>query len=1350
MHVSVTALGASPAELGRAAGAIVGYLEGASQGPDRTPEHRRSRPGSQGRDTSPIADALSRPGGGGGYYADAAETPGRWRGSGAGPDAYDLPNAVEPEAFRRALLGQDPNTGDQLTPDPSSGGQTTTRSSSAQRVTPAAAAVELDVSTSYIQRLVKRTAGIRDQQAAARDAGELGPDLPATYLDATRERGRWYIDRAELERFARERKPSQVVMGYDVTWSVPKSVSMLYAAGGSSLQGRIDAAIESAVGAGMTYLEAEGFHVRAGRGRERAGDMLAASYRHTTNRALEPQLHEHVVVANMATNPAGSIRAVDARGLFAHATPAGYLAAAQLRYELRQAGMEWGEVHKGLADIAGVDREEIMAMSSRRRDVLSLSEELGYFTPQARQTAALASRPGKETSVDRKDLFARWREMLEGIGFDATKVQQLTAHDGASLWMAEDTERLFQHLASHRGVTDQSAIFDRRDVIKAIAEHAVDRLPATEIVDLADLWLSTDAVVTLEISDGARRETIGSGAGQVSLTPDEQRYSTPEMLAIEQRAIDWHRDGIRTGSALVDPAAVERSMSTNAKSRGVHLDREQAAMVRAITTSGDQFQAVKGLAGAGKTTSIAAAIEAWHDAGYQLLGAAPFAEAARKLEAETGLRSSTLEGLLHRIELAGDPRTVLTKNTVVIVDEASTIGSRQLFRLYRAAAETGAAVRTIGDPQQHQSVEAGGLWQHLTTQFADRTPVLSHNRRQTGADMREVRLALDEYRTGLIATALDRLDEDNRIVTTDTWEELLDQMAADWYLDHQRHRSGRAEPSKMIAERNADRHALNRRAQHWLRDDGTLGQGVDIGGDTFHVGDRVVAQRADKVLRAEGAQRREHVINGSQGIVAAVVGSRSAPDLVVDFDGLGRIEVPNDFIASEVGPGRGGGLTPGYAVTSHKAEGQTYDAGRSLAAPGAINAEGMYVALTRGRNDLRIYSIAPADQRLEPAELPIIDDPRAATEALADTLSKWRGAHVASVADPAAAAVSSRTSCQLAELEGSTTDTDRRAREAIRHRVASHAIYQPDPAIVAALGPRPEPGSQRTVWDEAVAQLALYRHRWGPHGETDNPLRLSDPDAQAGQRQHAEHGSVEAAIERARSARLETAPLQRVLEERSATVVALRADPSSEAAGLANIATALKGAKSQQRRVDDAESTVLNLTRTSVRGRRPADPDQIESARRSLSAAKINLAATQAEVASESLRLKAIQGHGPTRAALGQRVEAIDEALNRRVLAAVKAPARYLTEALGPKPPKNRPQRPGWNRAASEVESYRHKVLGLSPASARLPGKAIQAAIGSRPISRAARNAWRQAHSAVTRYHDDPLQQDRPRVRRIT
>lgn len=1325
MIVSVTTLGARAGAIGRAADQIVGYLEGDQISNRQLTSDSPSRAGSAAASAT-LSEGLSNSGQLIGYYADSAEAAGKWRGQGATVEGFDLGPTVDAEEFRRVLLGQDPHTGEQLVSASGSAGRSRGQAHGLSKIetdpsellTAAEVAEIAGVDVSYVRRLASETAKLRSAQDSADQAGEIGPDTPVSYIDADKDAaGRWVVTRHEAERFAAGRNEPQVVLGYDITWSVPKSVSAVYAQGTDKDRASIDAAIESAVSAGMVYLEREGFHVRRNGVRETAHGMVAASYRHYTNRALEPQLHEHVVVANMARNSLGETRAVDARGLFAHATTAGYLAAAELRSELAdQLGVAWADVHKGIADIDGVDRSTIMAISSRREALMTLAEEMGYFTPAGRQKAALATRPSKEQPVDGVELQDRWRELLAEAGFDAAALERLRSRNELRLWSPADTDALFGHLASHRGVTEQMAIFDRRDVLQSIATYANDRLSASEIEDLADHWLGTDAVIPLEVNDGARRETIGFGAGQVSLTPDEQRFTTPQMVALEERTLARHGTGIDTGSALVDADGVEAALTASPVELGV----DQAAMVRSICTSGDQFQAVIGRAGAGKTTALRAAVVASNNAGFRVIGAAPFAEAARKLETETGLHSTTLEGLLTRIETSGDPRTVIDADTVILVDEASTIGNRQLDRLYRHAAETGAAVRTVGDPHQHQSVEAGGLWKHIATEHSERTPALHTNRRQSGTEMTEVRLALNEYRDGLISSAIERLDNDSRIVTATSWEELLDTMAADWFVDHRRHQVGEATESKMIAERNSDRHALNRRAQELLHQAELIGDPVVIGDTRFHLGDRVVAQTRNPDLRPDKADKRDHVINGSQGTVTAVTGRTAAAELIVDFDDLGSIRVPHDFIAAEVGPGRGGGITPAYAVTSFKAEGQTYDTGRNLAAPGAVNTEGMYVALTRGRNDQRTYTIAPTDQLVETPELPIIADDRTATEALAESLSKRRGADLATVADPNAATT-------FRQLAGAGEDISGRALSLAESRIASAAINDPDPATIGALGPRPPVGEHRRIWDAAVGDAAIYRARWQTKVVTIDgsvePVRAGDS---AGRFEHFER--VQAAVLAADIEHLTQIPLGGLLAQRRAAQSAL---PSSASHSLEQAEEQLAAAGADLRAAQASQKAAQADFDAAQPGRFAArrDPNRLEASRRGLDAAATCTAKAERAVDTAVAHVRASRGNAPSRAVTQARIAAIDRALDRRIATAVKHPAGYLTETLGKRP---RTDADRWDKAATSIETFRHHHLGVSPEHGPQTGQGVEQAIGTPPEHHALRlRFWKQTKRHV-------------------
>ena len=438
MHVSVTVLGASAGRTSRAANHIVAYLEGQDSAVATTSDSK-ARAGSV-----PSADGLTAGTTSvGSYYADAAVTQGRWRGTGALPENFDLGPTVHPSDLRRVLLGQDPRDGETLLAATGSSGRSSGKShgvpsldnNDEEVLGVSEVAKVVGVDASYIRRVAKDTAALRLAQHDAARTGTDAPNTPDVFLDATKEPdGRWQITRAEANRFAASRNEPQVVMGYDMTFSVPKSVSALYAVGTNEDRKLIDDAIESGVEAGIAYIEREGFRVRRQGQQEPAGRMVAASYRHYTNRALEPQFHEHVVIANMGNNSLGQTRALDARGLFAHATTAGYLAGAQLRQQLAdKLGLGWQDVHKGLADIDGVGRDVVIAISSRRQAVLGLAEEMGYFTPTARQKAALATRPGKEHGVEANELQERWTEVLSDVGFDRIVASDLGRPDELQL-----------------------------------------------------------------------------------------------------------------------------------------------------------------------------------------------------------------------------------------------------------------------------------------------------------------------------------------------------------------------------------------------------------------------------------------------------------------------------------------------------------------------------------------------------------------------------------------------------------------------------------------------------------------------------------------------------------------------------------------------------------------------------------------------------------------------------------------------------------------------------------------------------------------------------------------------------
>ncbi|MCC6436160.1 MAG: relaxase domain-containing protein [Acidimicrobiales bacterium] len=1316
----MTVLGARSSDRGSAAGAVVAYLSGDGA-------NRLAANGSLG-EGKPLLGQESGPGA---YYSDSGARPGRWRGAAV----EQLGATVDPDQLRRALLGQNPATGEQLVGAHGSSGRTTSRRTllpdgpAGELFTLDQAAAHIGVDVSYLRRLAAKTATSRSTEAPSPGSPTSTNASPGAYLDAVKVRGQWRVTRAEIDRFVDSRRQPQVVIGYDITFSAPKSLSILWATGSPEVRALCEEAFDAGVAAGVDYLERHAIWVRRGRGYEPAGGMFAASYRHDTNRELEPQLHEHVVIANMASAADGRTQALDARGLFAHATTAGHLAEAEMQHHTNRRGLAWTPTHRGIANVAGVSDDAIQTMSTRREQILSLTSELGTNSTHARQTAALATRAAKDHGVDPTDLRYRWTDRLAEVGFGPAELAAATTAAPARLWTPDDTRRLDAHLAGPHGVTEMVAIFDRRDVICAIVDRTGGRLSAAEVIAHADRWLHTDAVIPLATTSHQRQEVIGH-EGKIGLAADATYYTTPTMVALEQAISHAWAIGLDTGAAVVPDEVISRAIADWEHATGLRLGDDQIVMVRAICGSGDRFQAVVGPAGTGKTAALEVAARAWEAAGYRVIGTAVNGTAAEVLARSTGIDARTVASLVTRLDTATTP--VIDNRTVVVVDEASTLGNRHHARLTHHITQAGAAMRAVGDPAQHSAVEAGGMWAELVRRYPDRTPALVENRRQASAEMVDVRLAAADYRNGRIAEALARLDTNQRIVTAPTAPELLDQLAADWYVD--RRHAGR--PSRMIAEHHHDRRALNARAQALLSADGSIDpDGVRIGEATFHVGDEVIARAQNRHLRPPGAGRDAYVRNGNTGTVTAITGPAGHQGLIVDFADRGPIRVPHDWLTAEVRPGVVGGIAPAYAVTSHAAQGDTYRAGRMLATD-TSQREAVYVGLTRGTDDTRIYTVKrePAGIDTDP-QLPRIDDPRTALEALSEQLAKPRPADLATIADDDVAQVVAHLNRPLRDLEADQSPLAQRAAAVLAERIGHRAVTAPTSLTLDEIGQRsthPSPAD----WDLAATRVALYRERWDI---VDESTLLPTPYVHAPTAQRAEQRSTHDAVITANAARLINEPTRALAAERIALLASLEGSPLPDAGIL----------QARLQRADERLSSATAIERTartahehacSPRARR-RDPDGPERSRRALADAAEAVQRASNDARHASAVLRAQPDDVAARRSIVERVETIDRALDPRIERACALPAEYLTTELGPRNDGNAPR---WDAAAEAIETYRHRHLGLEPVDGPLP---LREALGEQTVDPMAARAWLDAHPATGRA-DDAVHQRPLRISR--
>jgi conjugative relaxase-like TrwC/TraI family protein len=613
-------------------------------------------------------------------------------------------------------------------------------------------------------------------------------------------------------------RPGRRVAGFDLTFSAPKSVSLLWGLAEPSVSDEVVVGHETAVDAALGYLERHAVFVRRGHaGAEaRRGDgLIGAAFRHRTSRARDPQLHTHVVVANAAQGADGRWSALDARHLYAHARTAGYLYEAQLRAGLSaRLGASWDPVENGVADIDGIDRRILLAFSQRRGQILDVLAERRTWTASAARVATLDTRTAKELHIATTTLRAEWKARVDALGHSPEDLI------GAALSPQRTPEQWSAHTPAVLGrqLTEHTSHFDRRDVLRALAEHARQGCRIDEIEEAADRFLAHARIVALAPS------RYGT------------RHSTTELLAVEQRLVDHACTRRGEGAGVVtDVSTVLAAYPT--------LSPEQAEMVRRLTTCGDGIAVVVGAAGTGKTFALDAARLAWENDDYTVIGCALAARAAAELQAGACIRSTTIAAVLAELD---QPGAALPTRTVVVVDEAAMVGTRTLLRLARHAGSADAKLVLVGDQHQLPEIEAGGAFRTLVRRLGSIN--LTENRRQQ--DPVE-RAALAQLRDGNAHDAVERLSAHGRIISSPTAEQARHRMVHDW-LDARR----RGEDAIMLALHRRDVADLNQRAREILQIDGAIGDdGLEAAGRAFAVGDAVVALRNDRHIGLLNGQR---------------------------------------------------------------------------------------------------------------------------------------------------------------------------------------------------------------------------------------------------------------------------------------------------------------------------------------------------------------------------------------------------------------------------------------------------------------------------------------------------------------
>ena len=780
--------------------------------------------------------------------------------------------------------------------------------------------------------------------------------------------------------------------GWDATFSAPKSVSLTALVGGDDrVRDAHRESVRVALGELERYTQARIGNVHAP---ETTGKFIVATFEHDTARPVDgyaaPQLHTHAVIFNMTERDNGQTRALQERSLFQSQQYVTTVYRSELALRLHGLGYEIERGKHGQPEIKGYSQEYLDASSPRREQILGHLQESGRDGAGAAQVAAHRTRDSKELHSP-EEVLKRHRELAAQFGHQADRVvaeARLNSRHHAQQpdRQTQQPEKTVQQSVTYyrNHVFERSAVQDERAILQA----AIDR----------SMGQATYGQVRQEFEQRLRRgefrevaRTDGRAAPQ---------YTTFEMVRMEKETIARMQEGNRR--EFRDPVLVSPQLSIATEDRHPELSRSQLKAVDDIFVSREKIVGLDGVAGAGKTTTLAVIRDGAEAQGYTVEGFAPTSRAAHKL-AEAGIEASTLQHHLARGE-----RPDTGEKRLYVLDESSLASTRQMHEFIERLRPND-RVLLVGDTRQHEAVEAGRPFAQLQ-EAGMRTAKLDEIVRQRDLELKQ---AVEQLARGEIGAAVESLGRQGRVHEVKGHEERISAIAREYAKS--------PEGTLVVSPDNRSRTKINQRIHDELQARGIVSRegrslqtlvprqemtGADRGwAQQYQVDDilrysrssretgidkgeysRVVSVNAEEnkltVLRNSGEQttydpRRQmgvSVYREQEKVFSAgdrVQFTAPSQDLKVANrelgtvesiaqDGAMRLRLDNDRSMS-FDPQRPPHLDHGYAVTSYSSQGQTADrvlinVDTELGARDLLNNRMAYVSISRGQWDAQIFT----------------------------------------------------------------------------------------------------------------------------------------------------------------------------------------------------------------------------------------------------------------------------------------------------------------------------------------------------------------------------------------------------------
>jgi conjugative relaxase-like TrwC/TraI family protein len=798
---------------------------------------------------------------------------------------------------------------------------------------------------------------------------------------------------------------SKTISFVDLCWSADKSVSLAWAfAPTDAERDAIVQAHRDAVASAMEVVSAELGWARkgaGGRGGADAGHTTWVKFDHYTARptleiaagdhtelvqmpvAADPNLHSHLTMLNLVLTDTGRIGSLDLKRMEGRVHEWGAYYQAHLAQNLRALGADVVLDH-------GTGAARLTAIPERVRD---------QFSKRTLTAEQIAKKWARENGQDWNKMSAAEKIELAHRGATKSKRSKDTApveeHGDIATWQKQAREIGWKQdrvLAAGPVELPEVAREERHEIAYTAALPWVDRAFArSAVVDLSEIRVAatrgliaagvdgpeeTDAVVAAMFDHGIRQE---SQATRLIAIRDghHTRVTTELHVKREQELVAMARVAAADRSTALSPEAIEAAVQRSGLSFRSEHGKQQRAIIDRLGTGGRLGVAIGG-AGVGKTSLLAPLVDAWHQDGRQIYGAAIAWRQTDDL-ADAGIQDANRFALSVLLERAEVGQLRLDRKSVLVIDELGTVGTSDMGRLLTLQAATGAQVVAVGDDRQMQSIEAGPVIDLMRRALGpEQLPELVSIVRQQTVRERETSLI---FREGRAAEALERKQADGSLhIVPGGYRDAVERVAN---LAIERRQANAADPKYRLtisAPTNADARAIGAAIRQRRRAMGEVGPdkinvpAIDQVGASYElplaVGDRVRLFANTPVM-----------VNGRAGSIGR---NGSVLDvLAIEADGItlrnargtvGKVawEKLTDRSTSRIK------LTYGDALTTNASQGVT-SAEHIDAMPGGtkfVNAYGAYVGQTRHRRASYLIVSDGAERQEITARRPI-GDPRA-------------------------------------------------------------------------------------------------------------------------------------------------------------------------------------------------------------------------------------------------------------------------------------------------------------------------------------------------------------------------------------